>query len=59
MKNQTIEGYSAAKVGYKLAKTLEEEGKLKLSDISLLAELYRVLFEDKPAVEALKDYWSN
>ncbi|HHW03808.1 MAG TPA: hypothetical protein GXX35_13550 [Thermoanaerobacterales bacterium] len=59
MKNQTIEGYFAAKVGYKLAKALDEQRKLKLNDLSLLLELYKVLYEDKPAVKALKDYWSN
>ncbi|MDI3481267.1 MAG: glycerol-3-phosphate dehydrogenase [Tepidanaerobacteraceae bacterium] len=59
MKNQTVEGYPAAKVGYKLAATLEQQGKLNLSDVSLLVELYRILYEGKPAVEALKDYWSN
>lgn len=59
MKNQTIEGYPAAKVGYKLAETLQKQGKLKLNDVCLLVELYRVLFEGKSAVDALKDYWSN
>lgn len=50
----TVEGYPAIRFGYLMAKQLEEEKKLSLSQLPLLSGLYRILYEDAPSYETVK-----
>lgn len=59
MANQTIEGYQAAKVGYKLLMEMEKKGLAKAEDFPILVKLYEILFEGKPAPQAFADYWKS
>ena len=51
----TVEGYPAIKFGYHLAKQLELEQKLSLSQLPLLNGLYNILYEDAPAYETIME----
>lgn len=49
----TVEGYPAIRFGYLMAKQLEQEQKLSLKELPLLAGLYAILYEDAPAYETV------
>jgi glycerol-3-phosphate dehydrogenase (NAD(P)+) len=49
----TVEGYPAIRFGYLLAKQLERETKLAVSDLPLLTGLYKILYEDAPGYETI------
>jgi glycerol-3-phosphate dehydrogenase (NAD(P)+) len=51
----TVEGYSAIRFGYELIKQLETKGKLELKAFPLLRGLYKILYEDAPAYETVKE----
>lgn len=51
----TVEGYPAIKFGYNLAKQLEGKDKLKLEQLPLLNGLYKILYEDAPGYETIKE----
>ena len=55
----TVEGYAAIKFGYNLAKQLEVTGKLTLEELPLLNGLYKILYEDMPCYEIIKDLLSK
>ena len=58
MKDRTIEGYPATKDIYRLAEELEKRSKLIIKkDLPLFRQLYAVLYEEKSAQKAIKDYW--
>lgn len=60
MKYQTVEGVPATKSGFRLVKKLELEKKLDTrKQAVLLQQLYRILFEDIAAREAISQYWSS
>lgn len=52
-KGITVEGYPAIRFGYLLAKQLENEKKLMVSDLPLLTGLYKILYEDAPGYETV------
>ncbi len=56
-KDQTIEGYTATKGIYRLAKELEEKSKLNIDkNLPLFRQLYAVLYEGKSVQEGINDY---
>lgn len=60
MNDQTVEGIAATKNGYQLLKSLEAQRKVNIAkETPLFNQLYQILFENKPAEEALADYWKG
>ncbi len=52
-RRETVEGYPAIGIGYRLARKLEDSGKLRMDQLPLLKALWSILYEDKPAHEVL------
>ncbi|GFP21462.1 glycerol-3-phosphate dehydrogenase (NAD(P)+) [Candidatus Hakubella thermalkaliphila] len=52
-RRETVEGYPAIGIGYRLARKLEDSGKLRMNQLPLLKALWSILYEDKPAHEIL------
>ena len=54
----TVEAYTAAEKGYKLAQVLDKNGRLNINDLPLLKQIHAVLFEGKAAKAAIWDYFA-
>lgn len=52
-RRETVEGYPAIGIGYRLARKFEDSGKLRMNQLPLLRALWSILYEDKPAHEIL------
>ena len=60
MRDQTVEGYSATKGVYRLAKELQEKSRLNIKkDLPLFRQLYAVLYGGKSAQKAIENYWTD
>lgn len=60
MDNATVEGIAMTLNGFNLLKELELQGRLIIErDVPLFLEIYNILYNQKPIVEAMNNYWHS